>query len=197
MTNDEQRQTEILTVALAEFSALRDEISNRNNSAFTMINLNITATATVAGFVLSNNADPLILLLLPILSPSLGLLYIDHVINILNIGDYINKEIKPLIAATVNCDGVLNYETRVDQYETNKFMRFLPVGLPLTIMFSAIPLVALIFVRTYLNQYWSWLLWLLGLFMVVSFVLLWLDFLMRPYRTNAKSGHKERRGRVR
>lgn len=72
----------VLEVALHEFVKLRDEIANRSTAQWTLLGLNATATAATSGFVLANNADRNLLLLLPVLTPALGLLFIDHALNV-------------------------------------------------------------------------------------------------------------------
>lgn len=89
MAADEDPES-LQRIALAEFSALRNEIGSRSTAQHTLINLSITAIGAVVGFALAQKGNLSLLLLLPILSPSLGMLYLDHALNIMNIGNYIN-----------------------------------------------------------------------------------------------------------
>ena len=170
----------VLQVALAEFSALRGEIKDRSASAWTMVSLNITATSAVLGFVLSKGADPLLLLALPIVAPSLGMLFIDHAYNINNLGSYIGARIRPLIVGASGEPSLLGYEDAMDTYEQRRLLRFLPFGLPLTLLFSGIPIGCLVFVVPSLHASWSWLLWAFGIGLVTTQLVLWLLFLLRP-----------------
>ncbi len=190
MPDDHDRRTAVIQVVLSEFTALRKEISDRSNGAWLLMNLNITATATVAGFVLSDKADPLLLLLLPILSPSLGMLYIDHAYNIINIGNYINDELKPILNGMAQASGLLGYEERVDQYERRKLLRFLPLGLPMMIVFSVAPLAALAFSFSSLDAAWAWILWAGGALLIATYLVLWMSFLLIPYGTRAPESPK-------
>ena len=79
-------KTGLLNLTVAEFNALRGEIKDRSTIAYTLMNINITATTAIAGFVLSSKADPILLLILPLLSPALGMLFVDHSYNIDNLG---------------------------------------------------------------------------------------------------------------
>ena len=58
----------VIGAALAEYTALRAEVTNRISGQDTMLNLYMTAVAAIFGFALSGHADLLILLVLPLLS---------------------------------------------------------------------------------------------------------------------------------
>src|SRR5438094_227548 len=99
--------------ALAEFSVLRDEIANRSSAQHTLIGLNLTAIGGIGGFVLSSHADVRLLLLLPMLSPALGLLFFDHAINIKKIGTYIDKVLRPALVEILGPIRTMRYEEEV------------------------------------------------------------------------------------
>jgi hypothetical protein len=58
----------VISAALAEYTALRSEVTNRIGGQDTMLNLYMTAVAAIFGFALSGHADLLILLVVPLLS---------------------------------------------------------------------------------------------------------------------------------
>jgi hypothetical protein len=173
---------------LSEFSVLRDEITHRSGAANTLLNLNITATGTVAGFVLSQRASPLLLLLLPFLSPALGLLYLDHALNIKNIGGYIKDELKPRMVAIAGDSGILGYEERIDAYERQKILRFLPWGLPVTILFSFPAVAALVYSTDRLTNPSIFALWGCGIVLTASYLLLWGRFVLVPFARSVAGG---------
>jgi len=177
----------VLNVVLAEFNALRGEIKDRSSTAYTLLNISITATTAIAGFVLSGKASPLLLLILPLLSPALGMLFVDHAYNIDNLGNYIRSRLRPRAIAAAGDSHLLEYEEFVAQYEQNKLLRFLPLGLPLTLLFAGPPFAALLFSWTELKDYWAWALWIAGLMMFFAFVWLWFRFLFAPYQGRQKS----------
>src|SRR5262245_60944942 len=172
----------VLNVVLAEFNALRGEIKDRASAAYTLLNLNITATTAVAGFVLSSKADAILLLILPLLSPALGMLFVDHSYNITNLGSYLNSRLRPLATAAAGDSRLLGYEEFVDQYEQNKLLRFLPLGFPFMLLFAGFPCAALLFSWAELKESWAWALWVAGVLMVICFIALWTAFIIAPYR---------------
>src|SRR5690348_16883190 len=109
----------VLDVALSEFKALRDEIGSRAGASLTLININAVASGVAGGLVVNNPGRASLLLILPILSPVLGLLWLDHANNIRNIGDYINATLRPQIATAAGAPpgSVLAWEEHVDTYE--------------------------------------------------------------------------------
>ena len=174
----------LVNVALTEFNALRNEIMNRSSSLFTLLNLNITVTATICGFVLSKTADSRLLLILPLLSPALGMLSLDHSFNINNIGNYIKTQIRPVILDNIEYEDLrlLNYESFVARYEQNVLLRLLPLGLPLMLLFIAIPLSASLFLTSKLQNTWEKFLLVAGLIMIVSYMVFWIKFMMQPFK---------------
>jgi hypothetical protein len=173
-----------LQVILAEFSALRDEIKDRAATAYTLLSINITVTVAAAGFVLSDKADPRLLLLLPLTAPALGMLFLDHALNINNIGGYINNNLRPLAVAAARgaateSSKLLSFEMYVREYEKLRLRRILH-GFPLILLFEGFPLAALIFCAKRLQHGWEWILWAVGLAMVVTYLILWMLFLVHP-----------------
>lgn len=168
-------------VVLAEFSALRQEIQDRSGAANTLLNLNITATGTVAGLVLSQRVNPVLLLLLPFLSSALGLLYLDQALNIKNIGAYIKEELKPRLATAARDVGVLAYEERIDEYERRIVLRFLPWGLPVTILFSFPALAALFSSLGRIDTLGMGALWVMGMVLTGAYFFLWGRFVLLPF----------------
>jgi hypothetical protein len=77
-----------------EYVALREEIQNRTKAQHTFINLNLTAVTAVAGFALKDNRETL--LVLPVICPVLGLLWLDQARMIDVLGRYLEHEFGPL-----------------------------------------------------------------------------------------------------
>jgi hypothetical protein len=174
--------TAVLNAALGEFGKLRDEIAGRSTTLWTLVALNATASSAVAGFVLAQKADPLVLLVLPLLAPSLGLLVIDHVTNIGHIGDYINNAIRPLVREITREPRLLCYEERVDTWETRRLRRTLAFGLPLVLLFSVVPVYSLAVTVSKIETAPVLVLWSIGAAMTAFQVSLWVLFLAPPLR---------------
>jgi hypothetical protein len=172
----------VLTAALGEFAKLRDEIAGRSTTVWTLVGLNATASSAVAGFVLAQKADPLVLLVLPLLVPSLGLLVIDHATNIGQIGDYINQVIRPLVREVTREPRLLCYEEWVDKWETRPLRRTLAFGLPLVLLFTVTPIYALVYTVSKIDTAALWALWVTGAAMTAFQVALWVLFLVPPLR---------------
>ena len=66
----------IRTIVLAEFSGLRGEIATRVNLRYEII-ANLTVLGVVFGIAL-NSGNTSVLLVLPFITPSLGVMYIDQ-----------------------------------------------------------------------------------------------------------------------
>jgi hypothetical protein len=163
---------------LAEFSALRQEIEYRTNAQLALISLNLTAVGTLAGFFLSNQADPLLLLLLPILCPAIGMLWLDHAFTIQNIGGYIKDHLG------------FGWEELVRTQERRKILRFFVFGTPILLMFAGVPVFALIFPWSSLKSAWTWSLWSSGVVLVAGFLWFLTAFLVQPLREIARRKRK-------
>jgi hypothetical protein len=178
----------IVQVALAEFNALRGEISGRASLAWTLVNLNLTVTTTIVGLALSATGIWGMLLVLPLLSPAFGLLFIDHSLNIKKLGKYIQEHLGPILVREAGDDQLFQYEDWVDEYETRWVLRWVPFGIPLLLLFAGFPLVALVLtyptallaVHPMLKPAFAWGLWGLGVLLATTTLLLFVIFLAWP-----------------
>jgi uncharacterized membrane protein YoaK (UPF0700 family) len=165
-------------MALSEFSALRNEIASRSTAQHTLINLSITAIGAVVGLALAKEGSPLLLLILPILSPSLGMLYLDHAMNIARIGNFINDQFS------------VGYEKVARSYEQQKLLRVLPYGLPIFIIFAGAPMGSLLVIFPSIVEPRIWILWSIGLILVILYLYFWILFMLLPYWTQSVSKKK-------
>jgi hypothetical protein len=74
---------------LAEFVALRGEIAQRSGFQQALIVLNLATVGSIVGVVVSHTQLKVLLLVVPVVSPTLGLLWLDHHRNIRRISDYL------------------------------------------------------------------------------------------------------------
>jgi MFS family permease len=80
---------------LKQFDVLWAEIARRSNAQQTIIGATVTATGTIAGLVVSNKANPALFVVLAIVSPVFGLLWLDHALNISVIAEFISRNWRP------------------------------------------------------------------------------------------------------
>jgi hypothetical protein len=187
---DESAATQalIVQVALAEFNKLREEIAGRSTAEWTLLGLNVTASATTVGLVIAYKADIKLLLLLPLLTPSLGMLVIDHAFNISRIGQYIRDILAPTLRKATGENALLGYESWVQAYERQTVPRLLPFGIPLILLFSGVPIGALVVAfptAAFPTDVWG--LWLLGLLATGVQVYFWLRILVPAFRAAIRS----------
>src|ERR1700693_652575 len=93
-----ERTGAVLTATLAEFNALRQEIMQRVGAQDRLVQLNLTALATIAGLIIAQKATTALLLVVPFLSAALGFAWLHHLRQVALIGRYIHKELWPFIA---------------------------------------------------------------------------------------------------
>lgn len=162
----------VVTVVLAEFAALREEITSRSTAQHTLMNLDLTAVGVVGAAVLSQHASPLLLLLLPLVGSALGILFFDHAAWIENLGRYVASTLQPIAAAAGGDQRLLSWEANYRR-GTRRTSMMLRSGLPLLVMFAAGPITASIFSVPYLDHPWAWWVWSIGLLLEVVLLLLW------------------------
>lgn len=136
-------QKQYIAVLLAQFNACRAEIQARSTTQATIINLNITAVAAIAGYYFGYHANPAVLLVIPILSPMLGIIWADHAINIANIGRFIQRRLMPDLSATLK-QQVPDYEVLIRAFEQRLGWRFLLLTAPTVLLFAILPAAALL-----------------------------------------------------
>ena len=162
----------VISVALAEYTALRSEITNRINGQDTMLNLYMTAVAAVFGFALSGHADLLILLVLPLLSAAVRLLYHNHNLYIKLVSAYLNGQLRPLVTDRLGEPGLLGWDERSREYQGGLRWLWRPHSAGLWLLFPVPAAVALILVIPRLSSPWTWLGWACGWLLVLAQVVL-------------------------
>ena len=137
-------QKQVATILLAQFTALRAEIQNRSTFQTTIVSINVTAIGVISGFYFAQHGDPRVLFVLPILSPILGMMYVDQDANIGNIGRFIQNSIVPELARATGVTRLPDYEVFVRDFERRGRYRVVLFGIPILFMFALVPLGALI-----------------------------------------------------
>jgi hypothetical protein len=129
---------QLITVLLAQFNACRAEILARSSSQAAVVNLNVTAISILAGYYFIYHANPLVLLVIPLVSPMLGIIWADHAINIGNLGRFIQYRLMPLLSATLKSD-LPDYEVFIRHFEQQRGRRLLLLVAPLLLLFALLP----------------------------------------------------------
>lgn len=134
---------QLIAALLAQFNACRAEIQARSATQAAVLNLNITAIGVLGGYYFAYHANPLVLLIIPLLSPMLGIIWADHAINIGNIGRFIQYRLMPLLSTTLKRD-LPDYEVWIRTFEQKKGRRLLLLIAPTVLLFAVLPAAALI-----------------------------------------------------
>ena len=162
----------VISAALAEYTALRAEVTNRISGQDTMLNLYMTAVAAIFGFALSGHADLLILLVLPLLSTAARLLYHNHNLYIKLVSAYLNDQLRPLVTDRLGEPGLLGWHERSAEYQRGPRWRRLAHPAGLGLLFPVPAAVALVLVVPRLSSPWAWLAWAGGWLLVLAQVVL-------------------------
>jgi hypothetical protein len=162
----------VISAALAEYTALRAEVTNRISGQDTMINLYMTAVAAIFGFALSGHADLLILLVLPLLSAAARLLYHNHNLYIKLVSAYLNDQLRPLVTDRLGEPGLFGWHERSTEYQRGPRWRRLAHPTGLGLLFPVPAAVALVLVVPRLSSSWAWLAWACGWLLVLAQVVL-------------------------
>lgn len=86
-----------LAALLAEYQSNKAEIANRSSFQHAIVALHLTAGSTIAGIVLAGAVNDSFLLVLAMMSSSLGLIWFDHGQGICVIADYLRDELWPVV----------------------------------------------------------------------------------------------------
>ncbi len=126
-----------LEAAIAEFSALREEIGYRSRFQHLLINLNVVSTGTLGGVSLARAGNENLLLLVAAISSALGLLYADHSRSIVFLARYIDQELR-----APDGSRLFRWESRSKLYESRR-PRVYAFRLSLFLVFVIPPVIAL------------------------------------------------------
>jgi hypothetical protein len=166
----------IMSALVAEFNAMRAEILFRATSQATLMQLNITAAGTVAFFALADGTRALTMIIIPILSPILGILWLDHDATILKLGRFIKTDLKPACSAVANFN-LPDYERYAEGADALPAPRFAILNFTIAVFatFGFLPLAALV----YVISIWKGKLSLAFLILALLAVLLLLAFFIQ------------------
>lgn len=155
MPQTNNNTSSMVDAILAEFNSLKDEVRSRSNDQSIILSLNITVIGAIGGLYLSEHADPRILFLIPIISSLLGMRYIDHAINIDNLGRFIQREVKPQLASALGVEKVIDYEVFAESFAERSNLRYFLFALPVALLFAGVPGCALVlpFIGVETEQY--------------------------------------------
>jgi len=174
-------EKDAIDILLAEFNALRAEIGARSAAQATMMQLAVTAFGALAGLTFTQYGDHRLLLLIPIISTILGLIWLDHAANISNIGDFIKNQLMPALQKAAQMETLPDYETVVRKYERTPGAFIRVFGLPPFLIFVLMPVVAMVLAWDIRTR--DWLFWTLQIFdvvLLIAFIARWLPFLESP-----------------
>ena len=177
-----------IAILLAEYQALRAEIQARSAAQSTMMQLTITALGALAALSFTQYGDRVMLLLIPVISTILGLVWLDHAANISNIGDFIMQHLWPALRAASQAEKLPDYEAAVRSYERTPggFLRLF--GLPPFLIFILVPVVAIVVAFDSSSRDWLfWTLVIVDLALLLVFALTWLPYLDSPRKVADKT----------
>ena len=106
----------MVPVLLAEYAALRAEIVSRLNAQATTFGVTLTAVGVVGGIVLTGKASRDLLLVIPILAPSLGLFFVDHMRHMALLGLYIRGDLWEALRQELSGRSLPSWEHRWAAY---------------------------------------------------------------------------------
>jgi hypothetical protein len=137
----------LFTALMQEFNSLRAEILARSNAQHTLLNLNVTILGTLIGFAIAGREGgaPLLLLLVPLVSNSIGFLYLDHHTAIQRAGVYIDERIRPVLQELASSKKAMSWETFFNEHFWRRRTSKVVFWAPLSILFIAAPIGATVY----------------------------------------------------
>ena len=90
---DTRFRAEAVQVLVAQYSALRSEVAYRTTAQHTLLGLALTGFAAIGGLVITGGAGVVLLLIMPLLASTVGLLWLDHALAIFDIADYVDEKL--------------------------------------------------------------------------------------------------------
>ena len=120
MTTAPEPNDSAITIALAEYAALRAEILSRLSAQAALIGVTLTAIGVIVGIVLTREDSLDLLLVVAITAPALGLFFIDHMRQLALLGLYIRSELWPVLQHQVPNAGLPSWESSWAAYNTRR-----------------------------------------------------------------------------
>ncbi len=187
--NDDQRRV----VLLAEYAAVNQEIGRRSDAQQPLLALSITALAAIASVVVSRSSARPAVLLIPLVTATCGLLWLDHAKTIRTKGKYIGGQLRSAIVAELpDPDCLLQNEDLTRREELNLTARILAntsmlffaasslaaTGVGLDLLIGSHPIA---FADRWLRAL-AWTGWTVGLLLTLFYALGVLSYVREPFR---------------
>jgi hypothetical protein len=165
MTEPQPPREDALKACFAEYTILYAERDNRTSIQTNLALASLTATGIILGVALTNITP--VILVIPVLTGCLGLLWLDHAAKIDRIGSYVrenlSRTIRTLSDVPPSNKTILEWETHQNDQDQSKKRRTPRWGrLDLSILFSfafpglAAALIFIFFSDTIDERYSAW-----------------------------------------
>lgn len=160
-----------------QFEVLWAEIARRSNAQQALIAATVTATGTVGGLVVAEGTNAALLLVLALVAPVFGLLWLDHARNIGEIGEFIAK----------NWRWNPNWEAEYDQRKRTRGgrQRFYVFVAAISIVFLLPAMVGLAASVCQISDGLGLAGWIGGLVLTALFEISWLHQVVRSWPISA------------
>lgn len=165
-----------MDAVLAEFGALRTDMNDRARRGFSILALNVTTTAGIFGLVFSGRVDERYVLLVALLIPALGRLWIDQHEWIGRFARYVNDHLRALAVDLAAGAPVLGWEEwlRMEgkpEAGSRRERAEREFWFTIAALFLFAPIVALaVGFEAIADDPRGWPWWLLGMFSLISVV---------------------------
>jgi hypothetical protein len=163
-----------ISALLEQFKAIKAEIIQRSTAQAAPVQINMTAIGLFAGSTFWH-LDWRMLFIIPILSPVLGMVYLDHAAAIRQLGWFSRSEVWPQVCAATNCQ-IPDFEEYVTHIEKKSRERLFLLGLPTFVVFALIPITAL--VAPFFTRDWHEIqvMAIPGIVLITLYIFYWIPF---------------------
>jgi len=172
LTRSEDTKKAEVQCWLEEHRALRNEIEQHHVSMRYMFIFNMTATGAIFSFIFSDDTLGPLMLIIPILSPILGIIFFFHSKRMSQLGHYIQNVIASNTRKILNSDLLLGWEDTIREQEGKGYSKIFSldgVRLLTFILTSSLAIGSAFPMKLYL-QFWPTL--LIGVVLTVVLILL-------------------------
>jgi hypothetical protein len=171
---DERAKADV-SILLAEYNNVQTEIANRSKAQGALLNITVTFSAAIAGFVLASPDRRLIAIVLAFLCSSLSAIWIDHARNITKIGKYVTLALWPQIREQIQRDTLTSHEDWVRKQDRNRIVWLSYVG-PLMTIFVLPGVAGLAYSIPKISGIGLWVLWSTGAILTVLAAIYWVAY---------------------
>ncbi|MDX5459555.1 hypothetical protein ACGFI5_06720 [Micromonospora tulbaghiae] len=159
---------------LAEYSGLLQLIDRKATVIATLVTFHITAVATIVGLLVARKGDVRLLVLVPLISSTLGLLVASQDRDARMAESYVETTLRPLVEEASGESRLWRWSEHL-VHGRDAVVVAITRAVPLGVLFPGLAILSLVATVPHMRSWLDWMGWSVGLLLTILLIVGWLE----------------------